>query len=916
MPTGNLYYIPFRRAFAPNGYVIPGALSYFYLSGTLTETPVYADADLTTPLENPVVANAGGKFPDIYMDPEVVYRNIITDADGEVLDDTDPLIQNGEGGEGGLRNTVYPEDFSSYDAENQTPAVLEAFASGANVLGVPGTTYTVNENVEFSANGQALEGGVWNFVGDCGFVVPEGVFGVKIQNLAISAPDHTGTGIKITGGDRVWIENVNMLNVYSCFYIESANTVTINSCWAQARGKGITWYGDDDKRSDILNIYNTTIGLGGAGQAVDTITHVGAVATVTTDAAHGLTTGDKVTFTGTAPSEYNVTNATVTVLTSTTFTYTIGGTPATNATDVGSYVYNYNQYGLDWDGNCHTLDIVNMRIVRGLGGIVRNTSGGATLPAIGRFVNYQSDYSGSHGLFFSAALIQDQDLIGCYILGSNGDGLRVAASIDTGNIRVTGGKFRGCTGYGINNLGGPLYYAGNADLSDNDSGEKNGNVWTEPFDLRFGDGTRAINTDGSGNIQIIGDANDYQTYDGAANIWRFYVGAEQRAAITAQGVGVNFTPTDGYSFAVTNPSGNCEGTISNGGAGSGAITATGAGNLWTMFRVGGNYVKAGGEQKKVLSIGTSSTMVTEAFTGALSNATFESIPHNTANPHWWITEGGCLVGPETSIEQDIQCAVMYYLETPTIANGTEPIVGSVFLRRQRPTVTGSASLTRFVDNIDMQPARTTAGVFSGGTQYINFGVGPSNTVDWTAPVVPYLIPSCQSLNLHSTTGHAALTFPKMALTVGSIDHNSGIYSQVFGRVTVNQQVTTGQGQIDFYADTMFYFRNGGGTTGATKVCAVGMDTTLWGEPSTSKFLWNNTTTESYLGGALEVAGRTTFGAALNKKAYTVATLPGAPTTGDEARVTDANAPTFGSTVAGGGAAHVPVFYNGTNWIVA
>jgi hypothetical protein len=51
--------------------------------------------------------------------------------------------------------------------------------------------------------------------------------------------------------------------------------------------------------------------------------------------------------------------------------------------------------------------------------------------------------------------------------------------------------------------------------------------------------------------------------------------------------------------------------------------------------------------------------------------------------------------------------------------------------------------------------------------------------------------------------------------------------------------------------------------------------------------------------------------------YTVATLPSASTSGKGARsfVTDASAPTFGSTVSGGGAVAVPVYSDGTNWKV-
>jgi hypothetical protein len=51
--------------------------------------------------------------------------------------------------------------------------------------------------------------------------------------------------------------------------------------------------------------------------------------------------------------------------------------------------------------------------------------------------------------------------------------------------------------------------------------------------------------------------------------------------------------------------------------------------------------------------------------------------------------------------------------------------------------------------------------------------------------------------------------------------------------------------------------------------------------------------------------------------YTVATLPSAATSGIGARsfVSDALLPTFGSTVAGGGAVKIPVYSDGTNWKV-
>ena len=50
-------------------------------------------------------------------------------------------------------------------------------------------------------------------------------------------------------------------------------------------------------------------------------------------------------------------------------------------------------------------------------------------------------------------------------------------------------------------------------------------------------------------------------------------------------------------------------------------------------------------------------------------------------------------------------------------------------------------------------------------------------------------------------------------------------------------------------------------------------------------------------------------------AYTVATLPAAGTQGRRSWVTNALAPTFGAVPVGGGAVVIPVFDNGTAWIV-
>jgi hypothetical protein len=75
-----------------------------------------------------------------------------------------------------------------------------------------------------------------------------------------------------------------------------------------------------------------TVNLGQLrGAAVASITRSGSTATVTTSTAHGLVTGQDVVISGAAQSEYNGFFP-VTVTSSTVFTYTVPGAPATPAT--------------------------------------------------------------------------------------------------------------------------------------------------------------------------------------------------------------------------------------------------------------------------------------------------------------------------------------------------------------------------------------------------------------------------------------------------------------------------------------------------------------------------------------------------------------------------------------------------------
>ncbi len=68
---------PYQYASGSTGEPIPGALLFFYLNGSTTPAETYADAGLTVPNSNPVVANANGIFPDIFLAADIIYTAVL-----------------------------------------------------------------------------------------------------------------------------------------------------------------------------------------------------------------------------------------------------------------------------------------------------------------------------------------------------------------------------------------------------------------------------------------------------------------------------------------------------------------------------------------------------------------------------------------------------------------------------------------------------------------------------------------------------------------------------------------------------------------------------------------------------------------------------------------------------------------------
>lgn len=136
------------RATGDNGEPLAGAKWYFYESGTLVPATVYSSAALDTPLTNPVIADAGGLFPNIFFDAALLYRGIQKDANDDTIRDIDPINAGDGGGGGGGGSTMAVGLFTDIPNLDVPDGVGQISTSGAIVAGIGNTQYTVGETTD------------------------------------------------------------------------------------------------------------------------------------------------------------------------------------------------------------------------------------------------------------------------------------------------------------------------------------------------------------------------------------------------------------------------------------------------------------------------------------------------------------------------------------------------------------------------------------------------------------------------------------------------------------------------------------------------------------------------------------------------------------------------------------------------
>ena len=144
MTGSKLFFTPKAVRLDSTGTPYAGAKANFYLTGTTTATDTYQDSALGTAHANPVVADAGGQFPAIYLDPTVSYRCVITQSDDTQIDDIDPVWIPAQA----VDATV--ADVGGYFVSTDVESVLQEI--GANYAQKSGTNTWTNDQTFSNAD--------------------------------------------------------------------------------------------------------------------------------------------------------------------------------------------------------------------------------------------------------------------------------------------------------------------------------------------------------------------------------------------------------------------------------------------------------------------------------------------------------------------------------------------------------------------------------------------------------------------------------------------------------------------------------------------------------------------------------------------------------------------------------------------
>jgi hypothetical protein len=187
----SLFISPVTRATDANGLPLSGARWLFYLTGTLVPAPIYTSFERDTEHTNPVIADAGGLFAPIYLDPTITYRAVLATAEGIHIQDIDPYTATGSGSGG--KGFILAEDY--LDGAEDEGAALIAAAAAAKISG-----YELRINSAFESYREITFDGIRVTFTPNGLIrVPNQLYATTTQDVLVGSGDFTVT-VDDTGG--------------------------------------------------------------------------------------------------------------------------------------------------------------------------------------------------------------------------------------------------------------------------------------------------------------------------------------------------------------------------------------------------------------------------------------------------------------------------------------------------------------------------------------------------------------------------------------------------------------------------------------------------------------------------------------------------------------------------------------------
>lgn len=237
MAAGRIVLSEYMPARDRNDRLVAGAKLYVYENGTTTLASIFADLALTTPLANPVVANASGQFASIYAprgtnDVPVLYSLSVTGPAGEsignpsVFDDFQPSADD-TAAESAAAALASAEDA----AADAVSTAADRVACEAAVL-----------EAEVAAGASNTSGLYANTTAGLAGTADQGYFGVPGTDGIAYYLDNAGTAVAGPVQPSLnWIQKHQQTIYCSVVSVVGATTtIRPSNTWTVLTGNGIT----------------------------------------------------------------------------------------------------------------------------------------------------------------------------------------------------------------------------------------------------------------------------------------------------------------------------------------------------------------------------------------------------------------------------------------------------------------------------------------------------------------------------------------------------------------------------------------------------------------------------------------------------------------------------------------------------